>query len=493
MLALSVSSLLLFVILIIWGKLRLIWTSLISLLATFLLVIFVWQMHLNNISESVLKGVFVAVDILIIIFGAIFFLETLKVTKIIDNLCLFLETFSKDYRLQIILLAWFFENFLEGTAGFGTPSTVVAPLLMGIGLSPILAVIVALLGNSASVVFGAAGTPIRVGFAGLNTISVPLYSALINMIGLLVPVFILWAITSGQKERKIHFLEALPFAIFSGIAFVIPSVFLVFLGQEFPSIIGSVIGLFIVLLGIKFKIFTPKTIRTLREENLDTEKMSIFKTLFPYALLIVLLIAGKFLLSNFSYTLNFGLKHSFSLFNPGFAFIIASIPTIIFWGTGKKFVADTLKLSFKGAFEPFLVIAVISTMVQLMINSGQNASGNLSLLQIITDNFKMALLPLFAPIMGAFGSFLTGSATISNIMFGSFLQNASIAIGVNAAIILSLELVGAAAGNMISLADILPAQAVVNIKGKEKYIIKGVIIPCVIYVLLVGIIGLLIV
>ena len=492
MLVLSLAPLVLFVVLIFWGKLKIVWTSLVSLLVTLLLVIFVWQMNSGTVEASLLKGVFVAADILIIILGAVFFLETLKSTKIIHSLCLYLETISKDYRIQIILLAWFFENFLEGTAGFGTPSTVVAPMLIGIGLTPILSVVVALLGNSTSVVFGAAGTPIRLGFAGLNTIGVPFYSALINTVGFIVPVFMLWAITSGQRERKTHFFEALPFAIFSGIVFVVPSVFLVFLGQEFPSIIGSIIGFLIMFLCIKFKFLIPKTTRILIKENLETEKMPVVKMVFPYILLIVLLIAGKFLLSNIGLTINFGLSHTFNLFNPGLAFIITSLVVVILWKTKSRFAIDTLKKSFKVAFEPFLTIAIISAMIQLMVNSGQNISGYNSILQIIANNFKTFLLPLIAPIIGAFGSFLTGSATVSNIMFGDILQSTSLVIGLNGAIILSLQLVGAAAGNMISLADILPAQAVVGIRGQEREIIKQVIVPCAIYFLLVGIIGMLI-
>jgi len=492
MLVLSLAPLVLFVVFIFWGKLKIVWTSLVSLLVTLLLVIFVWQMNSGTVEASLLKGVFVAADILIIILGAVFFLETLKSTKIIHSLCLYLETISKDYRIQIILLAWFFENFLEGTAGFGTPSTVVAPMLIGIGLTPILSVVVALLGNSTSVVFGAAGTPIRLGFAGLNTIGVPFYSALINTVGFIVPVFMLWAITSGQRERKTHFFEALPFAIFSGIVFVVPSVFLVFLGQEFPSIIGSIIGFLIMFLCIKFKFLIPKTTRILIKENLETEKMPVVKMVFPYILLIVLLIAGKFLLSNIGLTINFGLSHTFNLFNPGLAFIITSLVVVILWKTKSRFAIDTLKKSFKVAFEPFLTIAIISAMIQLMVNSGQNISGYNSILQIIANNFKTFLLPLIAPIIGAFGSFLTGSATVSNIMFGDILQSTSLVIGLNGAIILSLQLVGAAAGNMISLADILPAQAVVGIRGQEREIIKQVIVPCAIYFLLVGIIGMLI-
>lgn len=493
MLILSISPLILFVILISLGKIKLIWASLISLLTTLVLAIFIWQMNFNFITASFLKGTFIATDILLIVFGALFFLETLKKTKIIDHLCLYLEKISPDYRVQTIILAWFFEAFLEGTAGFGTPSAVVAPLLIGLGLSPIMAVSISLLGNSTSVAFGAAGTPIRVGFAGLNLAHIPLYSTLINLTGFIVPVFILWAATFNQKNRKEQFFEALPFAILSGFAFVIPSIFISFLGQEFPSIIGSLIGFLIAFLAIKIGFLTPKNIRVLRSQKMELPQISPFKIFSPYLLLIILLIVGKFFFSNSGFTLNFGLKHTFSLFNPGLIFILAIIPTIFQNRKAKKFDPKDLKESALKSIEPFLVIALISVMVQLMINSNQNNSGSLSFLQIIANNLRTPFLPFLSPFIGAFGSFLTGSATISNIMFGGILQNTSVSLGMNSAIILSLELIGASAGNMIALADILPALAVVGLKGQVREVLKRVFIPCAIYVIFIGFIGLLIV
>lgn len=472
-------------------KARLVWTSLIALLTTLFLAIWVWRMEISFMGASIAKGTLVAGDILLIIFGALFFLETLKSSGTIENLCAYLKKISPDYRIQVILLAWFLEGFLEGTAGFGTPAVVVVPLLMGVGLSPIMAVAVALLGNSTSVVFGAAGTPIRVGFEGLEVSSIPFLAAQINLVGILVPVFMLWLITSKQKERRKHFVEGLPFALFAGIAFVVPSVFLTFLGQEFPSIVGSMVGFLIVLLGIKLRILIPDKIRTLGETKQDVVKISMVRTTFPYLILVGLLIVGKYSLGNSGIDINFGINHKLNFFNPGTAFLLASIPTIIF-GRGRRKIAESIEKSASNSLEPFLIIAMISIMVQVMTHSGRNLSGNQSFLEIIASNFETNLLPMIAPFIGAFGSFLTGSATVSNIMFGNILQKASVTMGLEVAVILSMQLVGAAAGNMIALADILPALAVVWQKGKEREVIKRVAIPCLIYVTLVGIIGMLI-
>src|SRR3989304_4846534 len=118
------------------------------------LAAFYWKAFPVFILGSALKGFLVALDIFFIIFGAIFFLEIMRETKIIENIGYHLESISKDIRIQVIFLAWFFENFLEGTAGFGTPSIVVAPLLIGLGIAPINAAIIAILGNSTSGIFG---------------------------------------------------------------------------------------------------------------------------------------------------------------------------------------------------------------------------------------------------------------------------------------------------------------------------------------------------
>ena len=94
-------------------------------------------------------------------------------------------------------------------------------------------------------------------------------------------------------------------------------------------------------------------------------------------------------------------------------------------------------------------------------------------------------------MVGAFGSFLTGSATVSNLMFGNFLATAARDLSLSVDKILALALVGGAAGNMIALADIMAAEAVVGLKNEERKVLKGVIIPCAIYILLIGVIGLL--
>ncbi len=485
---LAAAPFILFVVLF-WRRVKLIWISLTTLIVVVASSLVFWKIQPIYLLGSLEKGFFVALDIFFIILGAVFFLETLKKVNVVDNLGIYLGTISSDIRVQVILLAWFLENFLEGIAGFGTPATVVAPLLIGLGISPMNAVVISLLGNSTAGVFGAAGTPIKTGFGDLAGIGVATRASIYNLVGILIPLFMVWFITKGRENSKKLFLGAVPFAIWSGIAFTVPSILTVFLGPEFPTILGSVIGLMLVLLTIKLKIFIPREELVFIKTEDKKANLSIWKVIFPYLLLISLLIFGKIFLGRIGLPIPILIKHTFSYFNPGFALIVAgTIVTLTYRISANSFI-NSLKLSFKKSIEPFLVIVFMSGISQIMVHSSNNISDIPSMVDSLSVVIKNRFLPLIAPLIGAFGSFLTGSVTISNLMFGTFVARAAIEIGFNIENMLALTVVGGAFGNMIALADILVAEAVAGLKHKEKDVIVNVIVPCLICLFAVGAIG----
>ncbi len=244
--------------LMLFRKINLLHISLLALITEIIIQVVYWKIYPLYLLNSSVKGFFLAFDIFLIVLGAVFFLEIMKEIKVIENIGLYLESVSKDYRVQVILLAWFLINFLEGMAGFGTPGAIVAPILVSLGLSPLTSVILSLLGNSSAGAFGAVGTPIRVGFSGLETTNVPWFTVLFNSVGLLIPVFMIYVLAKSQKKKMEHFLEILPFALWSGFLFVISSIVVVRIGQEFVSVVGSLLAIVLVIISIKFKIFTPQ-------------------------------------------------------------------------------------------------------------------------------------------------------------------------------------------------------------------------------------------
>jgi lactate permease len=220
-------------------------------LAAIIVALTYWKMDYRNIIGYSLYGVFKAVDIILIIFGAILLLNTLTQSGAMTKINQGFVSISSDRRVQVIIIAWLFGAFLEGAAGFGAPAALAAPLLVGLGFPPLAAAVIALILNSTPVAFGAVGTPF---LAAVSTVSrhvaqsgieiavfskqLAFYSALTHMvIGTFMPLIGLAVLSLGfGKERSIKpVLQAAPFALLGGAAFTIPFFFPpFFLGLSLP-------------------------------------------------------------------------------------------------------------------------------------------------------------------------------------------------------------------------------------------------------------------
>jgi lactate permease len=210
----------------------------------------------------------------------------------------------------------------------------------------------------------------------------------------------------------------------------------------------------------------------------------------PYLILVTFLILAKVLIGKVAIPLNLGFETNFNLFNPGFVFVLVTLLVSFFWRSEKKKLFNFSKVAFRGSVIPFIGIATILAVVQIMISTGYNSSGLPSVISLISKFLEGNILPVFAPLFGAFGSFLTGSVTTSNVMFGALFNGASLASGLNAEIILSFLIVGAGLGGIIGLADIITAEAVIGVKNKEVYVVKNAFLPCLLCLIILILVGL---
>lgn len=489
---LALSPVLLVLFLLIVLKRSIIFSAGITLAYTILLAAMNWLMPGVFIAAALGKALLVAVDITIIIFGAIFFLEVLKRTKLVDEIESSLCKVSHDQRVQGIILAWFLVSFLEGTAGFGTPAAIVAPLLVAIGFPAVTAVSVALIADSSAVVFGAVGTPIRIGFAGLDTSGVAFTAAFLTMIvGLIVPVMLLYVIVkTSPKGGKGSFRELVPFALWAGVALLVPFFLFSFLGQEFPSLFGPLVGLAIIVFTTKRGFLLPKNVWKFDESRLPKTKGSgSIKPFIPYILLLVFLFGGKYVLPKFNLVLIAPIMHILNLYNPGLLFVAAILIFMLFKKPKEGVLKDSVYSAVKILYKPFLAVLFITGFVQVMVHSGLNYSGLGSMISVVASSLETRFLPLFSPFIGGFGAFVAGSATVSNLLFGQFQFAAAVNLGISTALILALQVIGAGAGNMISLTNIVAAQATVKLSGKEAEVLRNTFVPFLIYVVLVGVLG----
>ena len=129
------------------------------------LALLVWQVPVANILAASVNGLIVAGTLIYIIFGAILLLNTLQQSGAILAIRRGFADITPDRRIQVIIIAWLFGSFIEGSAGFGTPAAVAVPLMVGLGFPAMAAVVAGMIIQSTPVSFGAMGTPILVGIS----------------------------------------------------------------------------------------------------------------------------------------------------------------------------------------------------------------------------------------------------------------------------------------------------------------------------------------
>ena len=140
----------------------------------------------------------------------------------------------------------------------------------------------------------------------------------------------------------------------------------------------------------------------------------------------------------------------------------------------------------------FVLIFTIP-MVRIYINSGINPQ-NIPAMPIVMAQWIAGnvgqVYPLFAPSVGALGAFIAGSNTVSNLMFSMFQFGVAERLLMPTSMMVALQAVGAAAGNMIAIHNVVAASATVGFLGKEGLVLRKTFIPTIYYVLLVGLMGL---
>ena len=519
------------------------------------LALVVWEVPAAKVLAASVKGVLIAASLLYIVFGAILLLNTLRETGALKAIRAGFKGISPDRRIQVVIIAWLFGSFIEGAAGFGTPAAVAVPLLVGLGFPALAAVTAGMIIQSTPVSFGALGTPILVGvssglsgdasavewaqqLAGGSAASVDAWRTLLLTVGLrvailhaivgtLIPTLVVAVMTQGFGAKR-SFRDALavfPFALFAALAMTVPSLTTAYLlGPEFPSLIGGLIGLAIVVPAARAGFLTPPPEQVWdfptrkdwpaewsgqfesAEASLTGRTMSLAKAWLPYVVVAVLLVITrlpelpvKSWLKAPEVTIEF--KGLFAtnvdasiepLYLPGTIFVVTALLAARFqkvssaglWRAWRDSGAAIVRAS------PALLFAV--PMVQILLHSDGGAAGYEKMPIELASGVAATVggaWPLFAPLIGGLGAFVAGSNTISNMMFSLFQFGVGEQIGCDPLWIVALQAVGGAAGNTICVHNVVAASAVVGLIGQEGRVIRKTLPVFVYYVILAGMLG----
>lgn len=493
-----------------------------------------WQMEFMDVLGYSFFGVLKAFDVIIIIFGAILILNTLKQSGAMATINNGFKNITSDKRIQVIIIAWMFGAFIEGAAGFGTPAALAAPLLVGLGFPPLAAAMVALIMNSTPVAFGAVGTPV---FGAMSTLSTDLeaigasseifkmtlskYTAMTHLVaGTFIPLLALMLLTKvfGKEKSIKPALEAAPFAIFAGLAFTVPYYLIaVTLGPELPSLVGALLGLIIVVLAAKSGFLVPKTAWDFPnandwddswKSNVDTgdtgeSKMSLLKAWTPYILIAMILVVTRIpslglkgILASqvIKFPAFFGIDKAYALkwaYLPGtLPFVVVALITHFIHGMSGEQIKTAWRNSFKQVSGAAIALFAGIALVQLMLNSGTNQGELPSMLTVMAQSLAAISgqgYVLVAPFIGVLGAFMSGSNTVSNILFSSLQFQTATLLEMPQVLIVALQVVGGGIGNMVCINNVVAVCATVGVIGMEGQLIKRNAIPMLIYGLATGV------
>ena len=499
----------------------------------------VWKMNIHDMAAYTITGFLSAFETLVIIFGAILIMNTLKRSGAMSAINGMFKGVTKDARILAIIIGWVFGAFIEGAAGFGTPAALAAPLLISVGFPPLAAAIVALICNSTPVCYGAVGTPTNTAFATVKDavaaggadpdtwkMALTKWSAISMAVGAFFIVFVAVCVLVKLFGKNKSFKDALPcipFIIFTVAVFdIIYLLIATFIGPELVSLVAAVITLFVSIGAAKAGFLQPKETWTFAPEEtwdrswLSTTEvpepkvsdMPLLKAFTPYIIIIAILVATRvcqnvgmgwasamkaFTIGTGKSGVILGLNWNWAiLWNPGVIFIIVALLTIVIQGMKGSEVSGAWKDT--GKQVSGAAIALLFGVAMVNIFRYTNVSSDVmdgSMLLVMARGLAALAgkaYVIVAPLIGVLGAFMSGSNTVSNTLFSSLQFETATILAMPQVFIVALQNNGGAIGNMVCVNNVVSACATTGTIGNEGKIIRTNIVPCIIYCAIVVIV-----
>ena len=468
-------------------------SSIITLLITAFLAILAFHSPLPDTVNSFLYGMLKAlVPILFIILMAIYSYNVLLQTKKIEVLKQQFSSISTDKSVQVLLITWGFGGLLEGMAGFGTAVAIPAAILISLGFRPVFSALVSLIANSVPTAFGAVGVPVIVLAQETGLPVIPLSTAVVlqlSVLMLLVPLVITFLADPRMKALPKNLLLSL---LVGGVSLATQYLAARYIGAETPAIVGAIASIIVIVVIGKL---TGKGGE--KPIPMTYSGGEVFRAWAVYVLIMVLILftSGLFpavreMLSGVcSSTMSFmigGEERKYTiqwLTQGGVLLFIGSFAGGLIQGGRVK---DLLVLLWRSVVQ--LRKTIVTVICLVGFSSIMETSGMINQLAVALSAATGALYPLFAPTIGALGTFLTGSDTSANILFGKLQAGVAGHIGVDPNWLSAANTAGATGGKIISPQSIAIATSACDEQGKEGSILKAALPYALVYVVITGVV-----
>ena len=439
------------------------------------------------------KSIFLALDVLYIVWMALFFYQVTNEAGTVALIGRSLPRLTPDRALQSLLISWIFVSLLQGVGGFGVPVAVVAPLLVGLGYSATQSVIMASLGHGWAVTFGSLGTSFvaLTAVTGLPGEALAHDAALVLGCACLISGGLVAYVSAGWAGLT----RSLPMLLLVGAAmglvqWLVATSGIWTLGSTSGALAGAVAGVAYVLSPLGRGKSRRKT-----EESKESRSLSL--ALAAYVILLLLAFGVNLIAPLESVMDSLLLQVEFPAVATAHGWqvpaesgrrisVFGHAGAILFYAGVMAFwlykragyfeqtnVWDEIwrKVS-RSARKTTVSILALVAMAALMTHTGMTQI----IARGISETVSAQVYPLFAPFIGTLGAFMTGSNTNSNVVFGALQQETATLLGLSVSIVLAGQTAGASLGSVLAPAKIIVGCSTVGLGGQEGPVIRRMLL-----------------
>ncbi len=462
--------------------------------AALLVAVAVFGAGFELLAYAQVKAVLLSLDVLFIIWSALLLFNIAREAGAIRMIGRALPGLTGDPVMQSLLIGWLMVSFLQGMGGFGVPVAVCAPLLVGLGYTPIQAVAMASIGHGWAVTFGSLASSFQTLMAvtGLPGETLAPLSALLLGIASFPSGLLVALIGNGWKGLKRALGPVFVISLVMGtVQYLLATGGIWTLGATGAGIAGLVVGFMMVRLPAYRAKADGDVSSALPGDSLDKDR-SLWLSLSAYGLLVVLAFSINLIapidafLSRVALTLQFpeletkfgwvtsaGSGRVINLFgHPGAILLYTSvIGFLIYRAVGyiqPGAIRGILGRVVKSGVNSSLGILAMVALASVMLHSGMT----FLLAQGLSKSFNSTLYPAVAPFIGALGAFITGSNNNSNVLFAALQQNAAALMNLSVPLILAAQTAGGALGSVLAPAKVIVGCSTVGLAGEEGAVMR---------------------
>ena len=431
-----------------------------------------------------LKALLLTVDVLLIIWAAFLLFRVADEAGAIRTIGEALPHLTADRGMQALLIGWVFASFLQGVGGFGVPVAVIAPILVGLGFSPLAAVVIPSVGHSWAVTFGSLGSSFNALMAATNLpqeMLAPDAARFLGVAGVAVGLMVLHAAEGWGAVRRLALPAALLGAVMAAGQYLAATAGLWNVGAFLGSLAGLVVA-----------IPLARRYRGKPGDNgrLDTRRVLI--ALSGYAVLVAVTL-GVQLLPGVRAALGHTavLRVDFPEVATARGFVTPAGPGRVIRllrHAGTILGVSSLLAYFiyrrAGWYQPGADRRILAGTVTRVMSSSVGIAAMVAMAVVMqhagmTDALARGLAggvgsayPAIAPWIGALGAFMTGSNTNSNVVFAALQMRTAELLGYSAALILAAQTSGGALGSVIAPTKIVVGASTGGMAGREGEVMR---------------------